>query len=76
MVVVFVWLIGTAFSPYVFALLVGMIPFLYLKKHSKKEVLKINIVSSLVALVVIGIIYAIFYFYFDFLNCNLCAHIS
>ncbi len=49
---------------YITSLIVGLIPFIYLKKHSKKEVLKTNLWSSLVALIVVLIVFSILYFWF------------
>ena len=43
-------------------LLLGAIPFLYAKKYEKKEFLKINILSSSIAFIVLVIIWGIFSF--------------
>jgi len=42
---------------YVAALVLGFIPFLYLKKSLKKDILKVNVLSSVVAFVVLLIVH-------------------
>ena len=42
---------------YIFALILGLLTFFYLKKHSKKDVLKINFWSSLVAVIIVIVVY-------------------
>jgi hypothetical protein len=44
---------------YVAAVIVGLIPFLYLKKSLKKDILKVNVLSSVVAFVVLAIAYVL-----------------
>jgi hypothetical protein len=42
--------------------IIGMIPFLYLKKSSRKDVLKLNVLSSIIAFIVLIAIYLLLYF--------------
>jgi len=41
------------------ALVLGFIPFLYLKKSLKKDILKVDVISSIIAFVVLIIVYVV-----------------
>jgi len=45
---------------YLFPILLGLISFAYAKKFEKKEILKVNIISSLIAMVLITALYFLF----------------
>ncbi len=56
--------ISVIYNALIIALIVGLIPLIYAKKYTKKEILGINVISS----IIVGIFLIIIFFYLSLIN--------